>query len=199
MAFHQTTQLFKTAGIYFLWSEYEKIKCSCLFLGKLSWSVSFGYVRLWNVLWLWSVHRPLPGVPRVCLCRYLLYKAQVSLRCFCEGLIVQQKCLSVSRRKHLPWQVCEALYRGSYYKEAWDLAWLVRWPWVFNPLKYFHWLSVIWKYWSFLPWASHNILKIISKMPSMERFHSKNNIVYIQVVASVLAVFLFYKKTQKFP
>lgn len=41
-AFRQTTQLFETAGIYFLWTEYAKMKCSCLFLEKLSWSVSFG-------------------------------------------------------------------------------------------------------------------------------------------------------------
>lgn len=41
-AFQQPTQLFETGGIYLLWSEYEKMKCSCLFLEKLSWSMSFG-------------------------------------------------------------------------------------------------------------------------------------------------------------
>ena len=41
-AFQRTTQWFKTAGIYFLWSEYAKMKCNCLFSEKLSWSVSFG-------------------------------------------------------------------------------------------------------------------------------------------------------------
>lgn len=41
-AFQRTTQLFETAALYFLWSEYAKMKCSCLFLEKLSWSMSFG-------------------------------------------------------------------------------------------------------------------------------------------------------------
>lgn len=35
-------QLFDATSIYFLWFDYAKMKCSCLFGEKLSWSMSFG-------------------------------------------------------------------------------------------------------------------------------------------------------------
>lgn len=49
----------------------------------------------------------------------------------------------------------------------------------FNPFKDFHCLSMTWKYWSFLHQPPGKVLKVISKIPSIEGYHSKNKVVYI--------------------